>query len=40
VTLVAGQKQIPARTMGSILRQAGITRAELDDLVRGEQVPE
>jgi predicted RNA binding protein YcfA (HicA-like mRNA interferase family) len=36
VTLVAGQKVIPPRTLSAILKQAGLTAGELHRLVRGE----
>ncbi|MCH7565798.1 MAG: type II toxin-antitoxin system HicA family toxin [Gemmatimonadetes bacterium] len=38
VTLVAGDKTIPARTLASILKQAGLTPTELSRLVRGEDL--
>ncbi|MCH7718281.1 MAG: type II toxin-antitoxin system HicA family toxin [Chloroflexi bacterium] len=38
VTLVAGQKTIPARTLSSILKQAGLTADELSRLIRRETV--
>jgi predicted RNA binding protein YcfA (HicA-like mRNA interferase family) len=40
VTLIAGQKEIPARTLASVLEQAGISAKELARLVRGEDVRE
>lgn len=40
VTLVAGQKLIPARTLSYILKQAGLTADELASLVIGEDVTE
>ncbi len=38
VTIVAGQKTIPARTLASILKQAGLTPDELSRLIRGEEL--
>jgi hypothetical protein len=38
VTLVAGRRVIPPRTLSFILQQAGITAAELARLVRGEEL--
>ena len=38
VTLVAGQRQIPPRTLSSILKQAGLTAEELSRLVAGIDV--
>ena len=40
VTLVAGQRQIPPRTLDSILDQAGLTVRELSLLIEGEDVAE
>ncbi len=40
VTLVAGRRQIPPRTLGAILRQAGLTAEELARIVRGERIAE
>jgi predicted RNA binding protein YcfA (HicA-like mRNA interferase family) len=40
VTLVAGEKKIPARTLSYILKQAGLTAKELASLVSGEDVVE
>ena len=40
VTLVAGHRQIPARTLSSILKQAGLTAQELSRLINGQQVTE
>jgi len=40
VTLVAGEKKIPARTLAYILKQAGLTAVELASLVTGEDVVE
>ncbi|MGQ9572616.1 MAG: type II toxin-antitoxin system HicA family toxin [Dehalococcoidia bacterium] len=40
VTLIAGYRQVPARTLSSILKQAGLTAQELSRLIGGEQVAE
>ncbi len=36
VSLVAGQKAVPPRTLAFMVKQAGLTAAQLDRLVRGE----
>ena len=38
VTLVAGQKTIPARTLSAALKQAGLTPEEFAHLIRGEKL--
>ncbi len=38
VTLVAGQRVIPARTLSSILKQAGLAASEFSRLARGEDI--
>ena len=40
VSLVAGQRVVQPGTLKSIMEQAGISRKELDRLVRGERVGE
>ena len=40
VTLVAGERKIPPRTLSYILKQAGLTAQELANLVNGEDVIE
>ncbi len=40
VTLVAGQRQIPAKTLSSILNQANLTTNEMVRLIEGEEVSE
>jgi predicted RNA binding protein YcfA (HicA-like mRNA interferase family) len=40
VSLVAGQRQIPPRILGFILKQAGMTAEELARIVEGEDVSE
>jgi predicted RNA binding protein YcfA (HicA-like mRNA interferase family) len=40
VTLVAGEKTIPARTLSYILKQAGLTAEELAGLINGADVIE
>jgi hypothetical protein len=40
ITLVAGQKVIPARTLANILEQAGIAPKEFDRLAEGEAINE
>jgi predicted RNA binding protein YcfA (HicA-like mRNA interferase family) len=38
VTLIAREKVIPAKRMASVLRQAGVTRAEMLTLLSGEDI--
>jgi predicted RNA binding protein YcfA (HicA-like mRNA interferase family) len=38
VTLAAGQRPIPPRTLSFILKRAGLSAGELERLVRGERL--
>ncbi len=40
VTLVARQKEVPDPTLAHILRQAGITKSELQPMMKGEEISE
>ena len=40
VTLVARQKEIPDPTLAHIIRQAGMTKSELERLIKGEDISE